>query len=161
MGGRFRVWCSGRIFDGAKARCTWLATSQFGQADKSCKNLSPLGGTEYTLRLERSAERIGGSNPSVGTSIKVDMNKIVCAATKYNIGGVELILADARHMYQNQAAILEFFIKEQKEIEEIEQGFIDRYGMFHDRESAFVIARDAGQIIGETYGNTLYSENLY
>jgi hypothetical protein len=47
------------------------------------------------------------------------------------------------------------------------QGFIDREGKFHDRESAWKIAKDADQIV-RYVGNqdarrdeSLYSENLY
>ena len=47
-----------------------------------------------------------------------------------------------------------------------EQGFIDQYGKFLDRQQAHQVAQAAGQIIrrvgGDTAdGGTLYSENLY
>jgi hypothetical protein len=42
-------------------------------------------------------------------------------------------------------------------------GFVDQYGKFHDRESAWKIAEAQGQIIRQTSSppGTLYSENLY
>ncbi len=47
-----------------------------------------------------------------------------------------------------------------------EQGFIDQYGVFMNRQEAWKVAEAAGQIIyrcgGDTAnGGTLYSENLY
>ena len=55
--------------------------------------------------------------------------------------------------------IHELFIKS-------EQGFVDRFGKFHNREEAWKIAEPAGQIRrrvgGDTInGGTLFSENLY
>ena len=47
-----------------------------------------------------------------------------------------------------------------------EQGFVDQYGVFLSRTTAWQIAFDGGQIVrrcgGDTTdGGTLYSENLY
>lgn len=47
-----------------------------------------------------------------------------------------------------------------------EQGFIDQYGVYHNREEAYKIAKAANQIIkrcggDDKNGGTLYSENLY
>lgn len=43
-----------------------------------------------------------------------------------------------------------------------EQGFIDQWGNFMTREIAWVVAKEAGQIIREvSTPGTLYSENLY
>ena len=45
--------------------------------------------------------------------------------------------------------------------EQVEDGFIDQYGRFHDRKAAYIIARDAGQLLPRhEYGETLYSESI-
>jgi hypothetical protein len=48
----------------------------------------------------------------------------------------------------------------------VDQGFIDQYGVFMDREEAWKVAAAADQIIyrcggDDKNGGTLYSENLY
>lgn len=50
--------------------------------------------------------------------------------------------------------------------EDVEQGFIDTWGVFHTREEAWKIASHHNQIIRRCGGDTvnggrLYSENLY
>lgn len=40
------------------------------------------------------------------------------------------------------------------------QGFTDQFGNFHNREDAYVIAKNAGQLLPRhEYGETLYSES--
>ena len=41
------------------------------------------------------------------------------------------------------------------------QGFLTSTGRFVSREEALIIALNNNQVIGEIYGNKLYSENLY
>lgn len=90
-------------------------------------------------------------------------NRIVCAANKNLISGD--ILLGVRHcdkLMRRQRDRLESFGKNS----DYEQGFIDRYGVFHSRTAAWKIALEANQIIrrvgGDTRdGGTLYSENLY
>lgn len=93
--------------------------------------------------------------------IETAMKKIVCAATMYAVNNEVIVIADARHMFRNQVGILKFLHDLDIEIREIEQGFIDQFGQFYDRQKAFDIAEAAGQIVGTVYGRTLYSENLY
>ena len=44
---------------------------------------------------------------------------------------------------------------------EHEQGFVTNKGRFVDRREAMLIAREANQLIGETFSDELYSEDLY
>ena len=65
----------------------------------------------------------------------------------------------AKYPMLSTEQIHELFIKS-------EQGFIDRFSKFHNREEAWKIAEAAGQIRrrvgGDTInGGTLFSENLY
>ena len=106
-------------------------------------------------------------------------NYIIAAAARLKIGDDLYIIPSVRHfdalfltnteIYKldlnikypmfNMEGICELFIKS-------EQGFIDRFGKFHNREEAWKIAEPAGQIRrrvgGDTInGGTLFSENLY
>lgn len=90
-------------------------------------------------------------------------NRIVCAANRNRLTGEMLI--GVRHC--------DLLMRDQRERlsdkgknSEWEQGFVDRYGKYHDRQEAWKIAFEAGQIIrrcggDEANGGTLYSENLY
>jgi hypothetical protein len=88
------------------------------------------------------------------------MNRIVCAANLYNDG---TLIIGARHfdriMHQTMALIPN---KEFKKLGH-QQGFIDKFGDFKTRQEAFLIAKDAGQIIQRCGGDDgkLFSENLY
>lgn len=88
-------------------------------------------------------------------------NRIVCAANLYADG---TIILGARHFDQHMKARLEE-IEPNKNWRGMghEQGFIDRMGVFHSRESALEIAREANQIIRRCGGDKheLFSENLY
>lgn len=115
---------------------------------------------------------MNNSNPIWKTNYETDarqfklntsLNKIVCAATKHSIDGVEFVICDARHYFKNQVALLNYLISTDHEVKEIEQGFIDKYGNFLNRKEAFIVASKAGQIkLGaEIMNDELYSENLY
>lgn len=90
-------------------------------------------------------------------------NRIVCSANRNLVTG-DIILGIRhcdKHM-NRQRSRLENVGKNS----DWEQGFVDRYGTFHSRTDAWVIAKEANQIIrrcgGDTSnGGTLYSENLY
>ena len=93
--------------------------------------------------------------------------RIVCAANRYTTDEDEsFMLIGARHWdnhMRKQAAVIEKArgVKIHNGTCE-EQGFIDQFGYFHDRKSAWLIAEKQGQIIREVSSKgTLYSENLY
>ncbi|KGQ34118.1 hypothetical protein [Gallibacterium anatis] len=97
---------------------------------------------------------------------------IVCAAIKFiertqreinlNRNGVELIVPMVRHYSPDGREVLES-IKSDRELEELEQGFITNKGRFVDREEAFKIAKENNQIKFDIGYNTkfLFSEMLY
>lgn len=97
------------------------------------------------------------------THIVVDapQRRVVCAAIRVSNGAV---ICSARHF---DARMHEQIHRD--EIAEIswrraEQGFIDQFGAFMDRLTAFRVAKAAGQIIrkcGNPNGDILYSEHLY
>jgi len=90
-------------------------------------------------------------------------NRIVCAANKYPDG---TLILGSRHfdgvMHKTLQAYPHLNVAEYKRPSPT-QGFIDKYGTFHDRKSAWKIANAAGQIIRRVGGDDgiLYSENLY
>ena len=88
------------------------------------------------------------------------MRRIICAACKSD----EVTLVSARHwdrLMNAQRALLWRNIPSSK----FEQGFIDQFGEFHNREAAMQIAVAAGQNIDykRNGGDSriLYSEGLY
>lgn len=93
-----------------------------------------------------------------GMSMKVD-RRIVCAAIRQSNG---VVVCGARHYDM----IMRDVIRSLMSTSPAEQGFIDNYGLFVDRCTAWQIANQAEQIRnrcgGDTAnGGTLYSENLY
>lgn len=90
-----------------------------------------------------------------------DLNRIVCAANKFSNGDVVL---GARHYDTPMHAIIRRLKEPAPFPAGCLQGFIDRFGEFHTREEAWIIAHKAGQIIrrcGSDNKWRLYSENLY
>lgn len=82
-------------------------------------------------------------------------NRIVCAA----IRKCDIIICGARHFDPVMTSVLELLGDKSHDWE---QGFIDKFGKFHDRKSAWVIAEQSNQIIRQvSTPGTLYSENLY
>ena len=90
--------------------------------------------------------------------------RIVCAANRLD----ETIVLGARHFDSRMHAT----IRELKALGDVrkwgrsEQGFIDQFGNFHNREAALIIATDAGQLEGRTKTGSknskeLFSEDLY
>ncbi len=87
--------------------------------------------------------------------------RIVCAANKDKFTGN--IIIGLRHWDK--------FMHEQADAQgwcgdPVEQGFLDNFGKFLTRTEAWVVAKNANQIIYEVGGNqidggTLFSENLY
>ena len=87
-----------------------------------------------------------------------EKRRIVCAAVLYDDGSM---LVGPRHFDSVMIAQHE---KLPAHAVEVEQGFIDHWGTFFDRQMSWGIAERAGQIINPDCGSgsrTLYSENLY
>ena len=85
---------------------------------------------------------------------------VVCAAIRSKTGK---LLCGARHF--DEAMRSQFMVDGQRPPEWLsaEQGFIDQFCVFMDRQEAWKVAEAAGQIkyeLGHSKG-TLYSENLY
>lgn len=73
------------------------------------------------------------------------------------------IVVGIRHFSPDMRAIMRRAYGEKDyHLQVAEQGFVDQYGTFYDRESAWVIAEREGQIREQvSIPGTLYSENLY
>lgn len=88
------------------------------------------------------------------------MRRIVCAALR--LRNSEEVICSARHfdpLMRSQIAAREGI----ETWKSAEQGFVDQFGIFVNREDAHCIAKEAGQILrrcGEDT-ETLFSENLY
>jgi len=83
--------------------------------------------------------------------------RIVCAANRFENGP---ILIGARHFDQHMHIQANYMGV--KGSEPHEQGFIDQYGKFYNREEAWEIAKKNGQIIRDVSSpGSLFSENLY
>ena len=94
---------------------------------------------------------------------EIKENRIIASANKLSTG---LLLIGVRHwdflMHETVLTLKLGGFTHDEELEE--QGFIDRYGKFHNRADAWVIAEKANQIINPEYGlsgNRLCSECLW
>lgn len=86
---------------------------------------------------------------------------VVCAAVKFANGSV---ICSARHYDERMRETLRRLGVGQRS--EVEQGFVDQWGIFMSRREAWGVATAAGQIVRRVGGDTtddgtLYSENLY
>lgn len=100
-------------------------------------------------------------------------SRIVCAANRCDV--TKRIVIGIRHydgVMQDQIANLQIAMEETNHFaktpfeDKVTQGFIDQYGNFYNRQEAWKIADQNGQILrrvggDSTNGGTLYSENLY
>lgn len=89
-----------------------------------------------------------------------EQNRIVCAANKYPNG---MVVPGVRHMDRLMVDILRRCSRIDSNTQPIE-GFLDKFGIFHNRREAWKIAEAAGQIVRRVGGDdrgVLYSENLY
>lgn len=86
---------------------------------------------------------------------------IVCAANRFIPTGD--IICSARHYDENMVRQMHMSNIPWKEVKDVEQGFIDQFGVFMDREEAHKVATEAGQIKYRCGGDIkeLFSENLY
>lgn len=87
---------------------------------------------------------------------EVKERRVVCAAIKID----EIIICGARHYDKIMHTILGFIVPSDTPIQ---QGFVDQFGVFMDRQEAYQVAEAAKQIIHKTPGpkNMLFSEDLY
>lgn len=92
------------------------------------------------------------------------INRIVCAATRFSSG---VVIPGVRHYDMVMIEVIDKLKEKPSELsKEVEQGFLDRFGVFKTRQEAWKIAYIAKQVIRRawgdgTHGGTLYSENLY
>jgi hypothetical protein len=89
-------------------------------------------------------------------------NRIVCAANQYGDG---TIIVGPRHFDETMRTAMQRINPDWnywKKLGHV-QGFIDKFGKFHDREAAWIIAQEANQIWDRCGGDgkELFSENLY
>lgn len=94
--------------------------------------------------------------------------RIVCAANRFELKtGSFIVVPGARHYSPDMAAVIDL-IEDQLSTRFVageEQGFIDQWGEYHNREDSLIIATHAGQINtvrekGHPH-DTLFSEDLY
>lgn len=97
-------------------------------------------------------------------------SRIVSAAMLMDDGSVIMgvrhfspdMRAVLRRLYGTGFKLLGVWISRPYHLRVVEQGFVDQFGTFHDREAAWTIAQAAGQIREQvSTPGTLYSENLY
>ena len=86
--------------------------------------------------------------------------RIICAANKSFCG--EFVVLGIRHYDRLMHTTMALFSEDIKWIGG-EQGFIDNTGSFLNREEAYTVADEAGQIVRSCSRDTskLFSENLY
>lgn len=94
--------------------------------------------------------------------------RIVSAANRFQLkDGGTLVIPGARHYSRDMAEVIDQvrgkLVKDH--VHGDDQGFIDQWGEYHNREEALIIATHAGQINtvrkkGAPY-DTLFSEDLY
>lgn len=94
--------------------------------------------------------------------------RIVCAANRFEMkDGGTLVIPGSRHYSKDMSAVLDELRDDvvNDHVHGENQGFIDQWGNYFNREDAYVIAYHSGQIDtvrkkGET-SKDLYSEDLY
>ena len=97
--------------------------------------------------------------------------RIVCAANKHRAGHILLgirhwdeIMHDQRRSLGMELDREDFIRGNLLHNEDFIQGFIDNNGNFHTREEAYIVAKEAGQILEKTGGKDsveLFSEDIY
>lgn len=99
------------------------------------------------------------------SNVLIEGRFVVCAACRYG----DLIVCGARHfdkvMHSQLKQMREDKLFEFEKAGRAEQGFIDQYGVFMDREEALEVAKAAGQLnvrrAKTSPGRELFSEDLY
>lgn len=93
--------------------------------------------------------------------------RVVCSAVRFHLGADHVVICGPRHFdstMHDAIRRLDPVLWSLRDRNVEEQGFVDQWGTFLTRETAWTIANNAGQIIKEVGGNnlgSLYSENLY
>ena len=96
--------------------------------------------------------------------MKPPIRKVVCAACYCEMYKISIV--GPRHWDATMHKQFSFFPDKYKSLRpyQWEQGCIDQFGVYMDREEAFQVAKDAGQQIdlerNESH-NILFSEGLY
>lgn len=86
-------------------------------------------------------------------------NRIVCSAMLMDDG---LIVTGVRHYSPDMRNVLKRIYGDGYHLKVKEQGFTDSAGIFLSRENAWIVAKNANQIMREVSSpGSLYSENLY
>ena len=87
--------------------------------------------------------------------------KIVCAAVWF--AGTDFLVPMVRHYHPSSIEVVDLVRKEVGDDVEEVQGFLDQWGRFYDREQAFKLCTQTGQISSYTTRgrDTLFSEYLY
>jgi len=86
-------------------------------------------------------------------------SRIVCAAMLMDDG---LVVPGIRHYSPEMREVLYRIYGERYHFHEVQQGFVDIHGLFLDRETAWKVAAENGQILKDcSKPGTLFSENLY
>ena len=87
------------------------------------------------------------------------VRRVVCAAMLMEDG---LIVTGVRHFSPEMRLVLHRIYGDGYHLRVVEQGFVDQWGEFMNREDAWVVALSQGQVLKEVASaGTLYSENLY
>lgn len=96
----------------------------------------------------------------VCAAIRNKQGKVVCGARHYDSVMRQIFIRKPN--WFERVILRKTFVKD-KAWYSCEQGFIDQFGVYMDRQEAYQVAMDAGQV---KYGpehskGTLYSEDLY
>ncbi|MHB0806026.1 hypothetical protein [Stutzerimonas nitrititolerans] len=99
------------------------------------------------------------------SNVLIEGRFVVCAACRYG----DLIVCGARHfdkvMHSQLTQMREDKLFEFEKAGRAEQGFIDQYGVFMNREEALAVAKAAGQLNVRRSKTSpereLFSEDLY
>jgi hypothetical protein len=101
-----------------------------------------------TTEAEKFCQNYNGNLPQ---------RRVVCAAIRLK-SQPDYIICSARHFDPTMRHVTP------SGISGWQQGFIDQWGIFMSRQTAFIVAKEAGQIRNEkraATGDTLFSEDLY
>jgi len=86
--------------------------------------------------------------------------KIICAAVRQD----DIIICSARHFDKLMSSTISNLDIKLKLSKKWEQGFVDQFGTFYDREEAYILVRQNDQDFSPKRNSStkeLYSEGLY
>jgi hypothetical protein len=85
--------------------------------------------------------------------------QVVCAANRYVVNGEKVVILGVRHHCPLMNKMLDLV---GIDWHTREQGFVDQWGNYMNREEALFVLKTNGRWIrDEDYSDELYSENLY